>query len=354
MNDTIEMILVPRAEFLAWAKAWQDDYGCPNDGTDCVTPFDTYLMKAPVAPVGVEGLPERWRREAPQAGVDSGEDAACAYREAVYWCAFQLEAALAQQPAAPVGVEELAKGVAEWVIASLGDLTDDYENMSTRDVVLALLDNREHAPALARQPAAAGEEIMVNAAHDVYTLPLQPSGLSSGPRFVVHVPAPDLNAWRAAFIAERANRYRDGGMKIEQARIHAETDAARMAVLAAAQQQGGTQPVAWQFQDRKGNWHEFTDEEHRLNTIEDGRWPIRALYAHPPPSAPVGVPEGWPKANEEDASRGWTIDYGFLDRVTDIAKSRTYYTTSAEASEQVLIAALEVLATTPRSKRHDR
>lgn len=146
----------------------------------------------------------------------------------------------------------------------------------------------------AQQPAAAGEEIMVNAAHDVYTLPLQPSGLSSGPRFVVHVPGPeqpasevyvdfpqvgtagplavvdgkvtlpdatmndlirhartgyveqpaavdDLNAWRAAFVAERAMRYREGGMAIEQARIHAETDAARMAVLAAGQQQGGTQ-----------------------------------------------------------------------------------------------------------------
>jgi hypothetical protein len=39
--------------------------------------------------------------------------------------------------------------------------------------------------------ASVGEEIMVNAAHDVFTLPLQPSGLSSGPRFVVHVPAPE-------------------------------------------------------------------------------------------------------------------------------------------------------------------
>ena len=49
----------------------------------------------------------------------------------------------------------------------------------------------------------------------------------------------DLNAWRAAFVAERATRYREGGMAIEQARIHAETDAERMA-LVAGQQQGGT------------------------------------------------------------------------------------------------------------------
>ena len=44
---TDEMILVPRAELLAWAKAWKNAYD-PNDGTDCVTPFDLYLMKAPV------------------------------------------------------------------------------------------------------------------------------------------------------------------------------------------------------------------------------------------------------------------------------------------------------------------
>jgi hypothetical protein len=110
------------------------------------------------------------------------------------------------------------------------------------------------------QQPAEGEEILVNAAHDVYTLPLQPSGLSSGPRFVVHVPGPEqraphpatthcdncgcdwldngLNpvdcpyckwtAWRAAFIEERALRYRESGMAIEQTRIHAETDAVLM------------------------------------------------------------------------------------------------------------------------------
>lgn len=44
---------------------------------------------------------------------------------------------------------------------------------------------------VAQQSASVGEEIMVNAAHGVFTLQLQPSGLSSGPRFVVHVPALD-------------------------------------------------------------------------------------------------------------------------------------------------------------------
>jgi hypothetical protein len=45
----------------------------------------------------------------------------------------------------------------------------------------------------AQQPAE-GEEIMVNTPYDVFTLPLQPSGLSSGPRFVVHVPGPEQPA----------------------------------------------------------------------------------------------------------------------------------------------------------------
>lgn len=44
-------------------------------------------------------------------------------------------------------------------------------------------------------------------------------------------------AWRDAFIAERARRYRSEGMKIEQARIHAETDAQVITANALAPQQ---------------------------------------------------------------------------------------------------------------------
>lgn len=98
-----------------------------------------------------------------------------------------------------------------------------------------------------------GEEILVNAAHDVYTLPLQPSGLSSGPRYVVHVPGPE-------------------------------------------------QPAA-------------VDDE----------------------------PVAWPLASPEEADKGWTLDYRFIEQVERIASQRTDYTTSMEATEQVLIAANEVL-----------
>lgn len=42
-----------------------------------------------------------------------------------------------------------------------------------------------------------GEEIMVNTPYGVFVLPLQPSELSSGPRFVVHVPSPEAPAVKA-------------------------------------------------------------------------------------------------------------------------------------------------------------
>lgn len=51
----------------------------------------------------------------------------------------------------------------------------------------------------AEQPPVEGEEIMVNAGHDVFILPLQPSGLSSGPRFVVHVPGQPASPQRRPY-----------------------------------------------------------------------------------------------------------------------------------------------------------
>lgn len=51
----------------------------------------------------------------------------------------------------------------------------------------------ERLTAAMSQPAE-GEEIMVNTPYDVFALPLRPSGLSSGPRFVVHVPGPERPA----------------------------------------------------------------------------------------------------------------------------------------------------------------
>ena len=53
MSNNDDLIPVPRAELLAWAKAWLYEYG-PNDGRDCVTPFDTYLLKSPADPVAAD------------------------------------------------------------------------------------------------------------------------------------------------------------------------------------------------------------------------------------------------------------------------------------------------------------
>jgi hypothetical protein len=40
-------------------------------------------------------------------------------------------------------------------------------------------------------------------------------------------------------------------------------------------------PVVFQFMDTNGKWCEFIDQRHYDNTVKDGRWPIRALYAAP-------------------------------------------------------------------------
>src|SRR5690606_17895298 len=71
------------------------------------------------------------------------------------------------------------------------------------------LPGQQPRPLYATQPPSEGEEIMVNTPYDVFTLPLQPSGLSSGPRFVVHVPeqpAAEIEALRAEVSELRAAR----------------------------------------------------------------------------------------------------------------------------------------------------
>ncbi|ETU71038.1 hypothetical protein Q094_07034 [Pseudomonas aeruginosa PS42] len=67
------------------------------------------------------------------------------------------------------------------------------------------------------------------------------------------------------------------------------------------------------------------------------------LYAAPVAQAQHSVPE----ASEQEKEQGWTLDYRFVERVTDLAASRTEYTTSMEATEQVLLAARELLAAAP-------
>jgi hypothetical protein len=57
----------------------------------------------------------------------------------------------------------------------------------TQELLIAAREKHEQQP-------AEGEEIMVNTPYDVFTLPLHPSGLPDGPRFVVHAPGPEQPA----------------------------------------------------------------------------------------------------------------------------------------------------------------
>lgn len=42
------------------------------------------------------------------------------------------------------------------------------------------------------------------------------------------------------------------------------------------------EPVAHQYQSNDGVWRDFIDKRHYESTVEDGTWPIRALYTTPP------------------------------------------------------------------------
>lgn len=105
------------------------------------------------------------------------------------------------------------------VVAVLDEVAPGWRECKSTGAACAVAAIRKLAAdaaraALAAQPAV-GEEIMVNAAHDVYTLPLQPSGLDGqGPRFVVHVPPPEpqaaeIEALRAEVDGWKAQHSRD-------------------------------------------------------------------------------------------------------------------------------------------------
>lgn len=49
------------------------------------------------------------------------------------------------------------------------------------------------------------------------------------------------------------------------------------------------EPAKYEFQNRDGTWHGFLNESHYQNTVEDGSWPIRALYAAPQPAVTADV-----------------------------------------------------------------
>jgi hypothetical protein len=66
-------------------------------------------------------------------------------------------------------------------------------------------------------------------------------------------------------------------------------------------------PVTYQFQGTDGSWHDFINPDHYKNTVEDGRWPIRALYAEPPARKPL---------TDEQIHDLWDIANGNLHKFT--------------------------------------
>lgn len=112
---------------------------------------------------------------------------------------------------APVGVEEL---IVDWESDLAEDKRDGVAEVAIRVQEIRL----DQLRALAQQPAAHPAITHCdNCGCDWLDNGLNPIGC----------PYCKQNAWRAAYVAERATRYREGGMKIEQARIHAETDNAQ-------------------------------------------------------------------------------------------------------------------------------
>ncbi|MGC3448293.1 hypothetical protein ACPTGM_22225, partial [Pseudomonas aeruginosa] len=104
--------------------------------------------------------------------------------------------------------------------------------------------------------------------------------------------------------------------------------------------------VADAYDDSVDDDHEpYTDMgcDDRLRLTLSQHRAARTALSGAPSQAQHSVPE----ASEQEKEQGWTLDYRFVERVTDLAASRTEYTTSMEATEQVLLAARELLAAAP-------
>ena len=70
---------------------------------------------------------------------------------------------------------------------------------------------------------------------------------------------------------------------VEKADVAEQTITAIKEALAQTKQE----PVKYEFQVPDGTWHPFLDKTHYENTLEDGSWPIRALYTTPPQRKPL-------------------------------------------------------------------
>jgi hypothetical protein len=95
-------------------------------------------------------------------------------------------------------------------------------------------------------------------------------------------------------------------LQAEVSRVEAELAALKAEKVEREKQE----PMAWQYQDRNGVWCSFIHEKHRLDTVADGTWPIRALYLAPGAgSVPMTDAETYLKQINGAASRDWLIGW---------------------------------------------
>ncbi|WP_328990358.1 hypothetical protein PCP69_18435 [Pseudomonas aeruginosa] len=96
------------------------------------------------------------------------------------------------------------------------------------------------------------------------------------------------------------------------------------------------------------NWNAYRSALDEIKDVfQQIDWDAENELADMLAAAPARGQHSVPEASEQEKEQGWTLDYRFVERVTDLAASRTEYTTSMEATEQVLLAARELLAAAP-------
>ena len=68
------------------------------------------------------------------------------------------------------------------------------------------------------------------------------------------------------------------------------------------------EPVAYQYQSKDGVWRDFISQSHYEATVEDGSWPIRALYTSPQPAQRT-----WVGLTTKEIREWWASENGLED-----------------------------------------
>ena len=98
--------------------------------------------------------------------------------------------------------------------------------------------------------------------------------MSTGMRKWMEKDCPEIEYLSAQVLIDRE--------ELKQLRADLETyKAERDALRAKIAEMEKQEPVKYEFQGQDGVWYPFINQRHYENTVADGSWPIRALYALP-------------------------------------------------------------------------